>query len=890
MFMTRIRFLVLVVLLMLVPAGRVAATSYTLSVTTQGSGTISTNPIFATYPANVSVTLTATPNAGWYFANWSGAVIATTNPVNVTMTGNLSITGLFLAYPTYSLTLATNGLGTIALSPPGGSYLSNTLVTATAAPATGWIFTGWSGATNGNTNPLSLTIDNNTVLTANFAELPAFTVQPQSQTNVVGSTVTFYSYSVGAVPLSYQWYFSSAALAGATNSTLKLANSLASQAGFYQVVATNVYGSATSSVAALVLDSASESTNVVSVCNEADLQAAISAGGWISIGCSGTITLTNTLNISKNVFLDGSGVSAIISGGNTVQLFTVAAGVSFAITNLTLADGNCLVTNGSAPAEGGAICNNGGLVTLTGCTVSNNIAQALVSSGVAEGGAIGNNGGSVSLFGTTVCNNTVVGGVDILIDGAFLEPGGTAYGGAIYNNNGSLLVSQCVITNNSCLAAANGGGCFGGALFQASGYLLVTNSLLAQNLALGDNAYYYSFGDISPATPACGGALAAQGGYLTMALCQFIGNTAQGGAYGLDDTSLSGAGGALYSTANLAIANCSFSQNQALAGASSITYNRDVTGDGGAIYNAGSAMLNSSCLFSNVAQGASASAYNGLTEPGGDGLGGGIFNAGRMTATNCTIALNSAVNGPGTSGDFGTSGPNGNAWGGGICNTTNALFEGVNVTIASNSCFLPVAGSAYGAEIANVNGTLELLNSLLAYGGTTGNAYGTITDLGDNISSDGSAIFESGSSFNFTDPLLGPLADNGGPTLTMALSPESPAIAFANSTDGAPPDDQRGYARPTGMGVIDLGAYQSGASQIYNPAPTISLSIGESATNVVVSFTTTPAITNTLHFQSSTNLINWTDLETFGAFPSSSNISETISPQGATHMFFRLRW
>ena len=61
-----------------------------------------------------------------------------------------------------------------------------------------------------------------------------------------------------------------------------------------------------------------------------------------------------------------------------------------------------------------------------------------------------------------------------------------------------------------------------------------------------------------------------------------------------------------------------------------------------------------------------------------------------------------------------------------------------------------------------------------------------------------------------TDPLLGPLADNGGPTPTMALGVGSPAID-AGAAAGAPPVDQRGVARPQGAGV-DIGAYERAAA------------------------------------------------------------------------------
>ena len=55
------------------------------------------------------------------------------------------------------------------------------------------------------------------------------------------------------------------------------------------------------------------------------------------------------------------------------------------------------------------------------------------------------------------------------------------------------------------------------------------------------------------------------------------------------------------------------------------------------------------------------------------------------------------------------------------------------------------------------------------------------------------------------DPLLGPLANNGGPTLTHALQAGSPAIDRGDPA--APPKDQRGYGR---MGVPDVGAFEFG--------------------------------------------------------------------------------
>jgi hypothetical protein len=59
---------------------------------------------------------------------------------------------------------------------------------------------------------------------------------------------------------------------------------------------------------------------------------------------------------------------------------------------------------------------------------------------------------------------------------------------------------------------------------------------------------------------------------------------------------------------------------------------------------------------------------------------------------------------------------------------------------------------------------------------------------------------------SFTDPKLGPLADNGGPTLTVALLPGSPAIDAGN-TSLAPATDQRGVPRPFSL-AADIGAFE----------------------------------------------------------------------------------
>jgi hypothetical protein len=77
---------------------------------------------------------------------------------------------------------------------------------------------------------------------------------------------------------------------------------------------------------------------------------------------------------------------------------------------------------------------------------------------------------------------------------------------------------------------------------------------------------------------------------------------------------------------------------------------------------------------------------------------------------------------------------------------------------------------------------------------------------GHNLDSDGSCFLTATGDLPKRNPLLGPLAFNGGPTETEALLAGSPAID-AGAADGCPQYDQRGVVRPQGAGC-DIGAYE----------------------------------------------------------------------------------
>jgi hypothetical protein len=151
--------------------------------------------------------VTATPDSGWYFSDWTGDETGTANPLNVTMSSNKVITANFKALPVYSLTIVTNGMGSVSLNPPGGSYQSNTVVNVTASAVTGWQFLNWSGDATGNVNPLAVTMNSNKSVTANFVEPAAIDVGPKDVIAEVGDTVDFTVHAVGTPPLFYQWWF-----------------------------------------------------------------------------------------------------------------------------------------------------------------------------------------------------------------------------------------------------------------------------------------------------------------------------------------------------------------------------------------------------------------------------------------------------------------------------------------------------------------------------------------------------------------------------------------------------------------------------------------------------------------------------------------------------------
>ena len=244
-------------------------------------------------------------------------------------------------------------------------------------------------------------------------------------------------------------------------------------------------------------------------------------------------------------------------------------------------------------------------------------------------------------------------------------------------------------------------------------------------------------------------------------------------------------GGAIFAvTAAFEITDCVFAENVTTHGGGAICFTSDSTGtirgttfsdnesgqSGGALLLQDPFVRLQNCTFTG---------NHAATEGGGAIYAFGFVAVSEVSVTNCTIADNSSIAGGGIY----------------LRNIGRPVTLSLANTILSG----------------NIGGSLEQRPDT------------TLLSLGHNLSSDGASglLTATGDLVN-TDPLLGPLQDNGGPTPTMALLPGSPAIDAGDpdfdpdAFDPALNTDQRGAGFPRvvkavaaiGGARIDIGAFE----------------------------------------------------------------------------------
>jgi predicted outer membrane repeat protein len=372
--------------------------------------------------------------------------------------------------------------------------------------------------------------------------------------------------------------------------------------------------------------------------------------------------------------------------------------------------------------------------------------------------AKGDFGGGIIMDGTTLTLSNV------RISGSHAESGS-----GIYQPSGTLYVFNSSFLGN---AAEKYG--FGGAIGQTGGVAVISNTVFSGN------------------TGGSGGAIASlSDSELGVTASVFDGNSADiwGGAIYLQDD-----------TVQASIAGSAFTNNQVLT--STAFYG------GGAIrLTRGVLTLANSLLANNISH----------------GRGGALdVNGGQATLSNVTVTGNTTRRS-----------------GGGLYVQNDGLSDPAtvnlnNVTMTDNTADSDNNNTGDGGGIGALDGTINVVNSIIAGNfDTPGNSgagtihpdcSGTFASPAYNLigRNDGCVGFVNGSSGNLVgtagsplNPLLAPLADNGGSTLTHALMAGSPAVNAANPL--APGSgglacavtDQRGVIRPLGP-RCDMGAYETG--------------------------------------------------------------------------------
>ncbi len=338
----------------------------------------------------------------------------------------------------------------------------------------------------------------------------------------------------------------------------------------------------------------------------------------------------------------------------------------------------------------------------------------------------------------------------------------------------------------------------------------------------------------------------------------------------LNGNSATGGGGGIYNEGTIIQTNVTLSGNTAVIGggienhASATLTGGSLNGNsalygGGGLYNAqnGSGTLNGvtisgntvSDTFNSPTYGGGIENYAGLslidsTVTGNSvsnsqayGFGGGLYNNEYSptvsTITGSTISGNTAGNGGGILNVAGLTLTNstvdGNTGGiGGGLESYEGTTTLTNVTMSAN-LGTSLGGAIY--EYSNSAGqTVTLLNSLIANGASGANCYvgvgpATIVSTGYNLSSDGtcSPYLNLGTDINGGTPGLGPLADNGGSSLTRLPQSFSDAIdKIPMNTNGCGTTiaiDQRGYSRPHNS-LCDIGSIEYGATAVGTPTQT----------------------------------------------------------------------
>ena len=591
------------------------------------------------------------------------------------------------------------------------------------------------------------------------------------------------------------------------------------------------------------------------------------AGGAIEVLAGGSATVSDSdFTDNATAAAPGNGGALHITGaaaatvtGGTFSANAAAeggalwnsAGGTLTVTDATI-QGN--TANGAAADQGGGgVFTEGGAVTITGGIIEGNDATGTLGSG----GGIQNVNGTVTVTGTEITENTAVragGGVEA---GPLLAPGTAAAttttltdvllggntvtgppgngGGLHITGAGTVDVVDSTVVNNT---AVEGGGLWN----SAAGVLTVSGTTISNNTATG------------AAADQGGGGVFTEGGDVLIDTSDISGNDATGAlGSGGGILNLNAAAAEDGSTVGVVVIDSTINGNTAVRAGGGIEAGPLV----GAVEPT-STVLTGVALTGNTATGVGAPGNGGGFHLTGEGTvlvdttlvadntaveGGGLWNsgAGSMAVTDSTIASNTAT---------GTDGGGGLYQDGAGTITPESGLVAINVTITDNTADAGAGGAVLNAGTAVVGllhatvtgngsgiaGAVEIGNTVLTDNGGA-DADAGVTSVGGNVLDDAlpfstNTLPGATDTTGVSDPQLGELADNGGPTPTLLPATGSPVIDAGLPVLGDDMEemggtlidtDQRGVTRPLdgngdGRADVDAGSVEAPAIAV-TPAP-----------------------------------------------------------------------
>jgi hypothetical protein len=483
------------------------------------------------------------------------------------------------------------------------------------------------------------------------------------------------------------------------------------------------------------------------------------AGSGTILLTHGQLALTDSLTITgpgaELLTIDASGNDPTpeVKNGDGSRIFEALRTAATIIQGIEIR--GLTLTGGDVAGNGGAILSNASSLVLVMAKVTGNATTV--------------DGGGIWAINATVHESLIT------------ENSATRHGGGLVAGEVLTVVRSAIVGNQ----AGRGGG----------GIYIRGGTLDVQESSVYDNRSTTSGGGISAISSAItvsrsslhrnqNGGLSASGSSLLMEGCQVFENF---GAFG----------GGLYvggEAESIAILNTMIRDNRTTLrggglrisahGSGSATISGcEITGNsttvagafGGGVF--AFAASQSAIVFKNCTISSNSSA----------GAGGGFYctSVDRMVLENCTVANNVA------------SGPGG------------AMYLIAGSLVVQNSIVADNIAADLSDDIhALVDASIQMRFSIL------GDNHGTTLLESSMVSPDANGNLIGGPVHGVIDPLLGPLADNGGPTLTHALLPGSPAIgagdpALLPGSNGVPEFDQRGapFTRVAGA-TIDMGAFE----------------------------------------------------------------------------------